>query len=65
VLVCSTDHTTSGTPCDKDGYDLPNGPNLRPPVEMLELIDFYPFKTRAEFEFTEFLYSKVKLCWEG
>ncbi|KAN0127920.1 hypothetical protein V8E53_014268 [Lactarius tabidus] len=47
-----------GTTCDKDGYDLPDGPHSRP-IDKLGPIDFTPFETRAEFEFAEFLYSEV------
>ncbi len=50
----------SGTPCDKDGYDLPDGSGL-PPIDELEPLDFYPFEGRAEFEFAEFLYSEVEM----
>ncbi|KAH9011269.1 hypothetical protein EDB84DRAFT_1540472 [Lactarius hengduanensis] len=47
-----------GTPCDKDGYDLPDGSD--PPL-IGEPVDFYPFENRAEFEFVEFLYSEVEM----
>ena len=50
----------SGTPCDEDGYDLPDGTSS-PPIDDLEPIDFYPFDKRTEFEFTEFLYSEVEM----
>jgi hypothetical protein len=53
-------HVSSGSPCDKDGYELPGGPHP-PPDDNSGPIDFTPFGTRAEFEFTEFLYSEVKM----
>ncbi|KAF8266445.1 hypothetical protein EI94DRAFT_1772091 [Lactarius quietus] len=37
-----------------------DGPNA-PQVEALEPIDFYPFESRAEFEFSEFLYSIIEM----
>jgi hypothetical protein len=51
----------SGTPCDVDGYHLPNGSD--PPLKALvnEPADFYPFKNRAEFEFADFMYSECQL----
>jgi hypothetical protein len=51
---------SSGLPCDKDGYDIPNGPHP-PRIDKSGPIDFTPFETRAEFEFAEFLYSKAEM----
>jgi hypothetical protein len=53
-------HVSSGSPCDKDGYELPGGPHP-PPDDNSGPIDFTPFGTRAEFEFAEFLYSEVEM----
>ena len=50
----------SGTPCDEDGYDLPDAPSA-PPIDDVEPIDFYPFGKCTEFEFAEFLYSEVEM----
>ncbi|KAN0124602.1 hypothetical protein V8E53_015770 [Lactarius tabidus] len=51
---------SSGLPCDKDGYDIPNGPHP-PRIDKSGPIDFTPFETGAEFEFAEFLYSKAEM----
>jgi hypothetical protein len=50
-----------GTPCDMDGFHLPNGSN--PPPIIMEPSDFpfYPFKNRAEFEFSHFVYTDCQL----
>ncbi|KAJ7750937.1 hypothetical protein DFH07DRAFT_869023 [Mycena maculata] len=50
-----------GTPCDRNGYDLP--PNSPPPPwEERALDDFSPFESRAEFEFAEFLYCDEEMA---
>ncbi|KAJ7261170.1 hypothetical protein C8J57DRAFT_1635845 [Mycena rebaudengoi] len=50
-----------GTPCDKDGYDLP--PNTPPPPwEERAPDDYSPFEGRAEFEFAEFLYTHEEMA---
>jgi hypothetical protein len=58
IFISVVTNVSSGTTCDKDGYDLPDGPHSRP-IDKLGPIDFTPFETRAEFEFAEFLYSEV------
>jgi hypothetical protein len=47
-----------GTPCDKRGNDLP--PDT-PPLPRNNINDFTPFANQAEFEFTEFLFSKAEM----
>ena len=61
-LLCLYNVTdiASGTPCDEDGYDLPDGTSS-PPIDDLEPIDFYPFEKCTEFEFAEFLYSEIEM----
>ncbi|KAJ7249322.1 hypothetical protein C8J57DRAFT_1356642 [Mycena rebaudengoi] len=50
-----------GTPCDKDGNDLP--PNTPPPPwDERAPDDYSPFDSRAEFEFAEFLYSHEEMA---
>jgi hypothetical protein len=49
--------TTSGIPCNEDGYDLP--PNTPPPPTLNSDCtnnDFTLFKSRANFELADFLY---------
>ncbi|CAA7264658.1 unnamed protein product [Cyclocybe aegerita] len=47
-----------GIPCDIDGFDLP--PDSAPqPVPKSD--DFFPFETRAEFEFAKLLYKDVEM----
>jgi hypothetical protein len=58
MFISVVTNVSSGTPCDKDGYDLPDGP-LSPPIDKPGPINFAPFENRAEFEFAEFLYSEV------
>ncbi|KAJ7862732.1 hypothetical protein B0H13DRAFT_2566139 [Mycena leptocephala] len=50
-----------GTPCDRDGYDLPPDA-LPPPWEERGADDFSPFNSRAEFEFAEFLYRDEEMA---
>ncbi|KAJ7933217.1 hypothetical protein B0H13DRAFT_2227419 [Mycena leptocephala] len=53
-----------GTPCDADGYDLPEGTPL-PPWEERAANDYSPFENRAEFEFAEFLYVREEMSGTG
>ncbi|KAJ7714662.1 hypothetical protein B0H16DRAFT_1807649 [Mycena metata] len=50
-----------GTPCDRDGYDLPPG-TPPPPWEERAADDFSPFNNRAEFEFADFLYREEEMA---
>ncbi|KAJ7932345.1 hypothetical protein B0H13DRAFT_2518823 [Mycena leptocephala] len=50
-----------GTPCDRDGYDLPAG-SLPPPWEERAADDYSPFDGRAEFEFAEFLFTHEEMA---
>jgi hypothetical protein len=51
----------SGTPCTKDGTsDLPPNSPPPPPFEH-DTTDFSPYRSAAEFEFAEFLYSKEQM----
>ncbi|KAJ7346269.1 hypothetical protein DFH08DRAFT_701453 [Mycena albidolilacea] len=50
-----------GTPCDRDGYDLPAG-TLPPPWEERDADDYSPFEGRAQFEFAEFLFTQEKMA---
>jgi hypothetical protein len=58
IFISVVTNVSSGTTCDKDSYDLPDGPHSHP-IDKLGPINFTPFETRAEFEFAEFLYSEV------
>ncbi|OCH87368.1 hypothetical protein OBBRIDRAFT_850015 [Obba rivulosa] len=48
-----------GTPCDADGYDLPDGtpPEPRPPIAE----GYEPYESRGEFELTDFLFQKEQM----
>jgi hypothetical protein len=50
-----------GTPCDRDGYDLPAG-TLPPPWEERDADDYSPFEGRAQFEFAEFLFTQEEMA---
>ncbi|KAJ6631644.1 hypothetical protein B0H10DRAFT_2159848 [Mycena sp. CBHHK59/15] len=50
-----------GTPCDKNGYDLPPD-SLPPPWEEQALDDYSAFNSRAKFEFAEFLYRDEEMA---
>ncbi|KAJ7775224.1 hypothetical protein B0H14DRAFT_2401718, partial [Mycena olivaceomarginata] len=50
-----------GTPCDRDGYDLPPG-SPPPPWDERAADDFSPFESRAEFEFADFLYREEEMA---
>ncbi|KAJ7701665.1 hypothetical protein B0H14DRAFT_3649620 [Mycena olivaceomarginata] len=50
-----------GTPCDRDGYDLP--PGSPPPPWEERAKDYYsPFDGRAEFEFAELFYTHEEMA---
>nr|GAT48259.1 predicted protein [Mycena chlorophos] len=53
----------SGTPCDRNGDDLPPGAEAPPWDEREE--DFEPFDNRAHFEFGEFLYTRAQMSGEN
>ncbi|KAI9453314.1 hypothetical protein BJY52DRAFT_1205512 [Lactarius psammicola] len=57
-LKITTHPILDGAPCDVDGYHLPDGSD--PPL-VNEPTNFHPFKNRAEFEFSEFMYSEAQL----
>ena len=55
-----------GTPCDKDGNDLPPGtsppPLLPPPVDKDgQPLLFFPYKDREEFELASFLFKRNQM----
>jgi len=53
-------HCHAGTPCDRAGHYLP--PNSPPPLNPSPLPgDYGPYKSRAAFELTEFLYSHEQM----
>lgn len=49
-----------GTPCDKDGNDLPAG-SPPPPHSSLASDDYTPFSDRPEFELADFFFRKEKM----
>ncbi|KAF7299534.1 hypothetical protein MIND_00903800 [Mycena indigotica] len=53
-----------GTPCDRDGYDLPPGAEAEPWDER-DKDDFGVFESRATFEFADFLYTRVQMSGEN
>ncbi|KAJ7303445.1 hypothetical protein DFH08DRAFT_825903 [Mycena albidolilacea] len=50
-----------GTPCDRDGYDLPAG-TPPPPWKERDADDYSPFEVRAQFEFAEFLFTQEEMA---
>ncbi|KAK7040508.1 hypothetical protein R3P38DRAFT_2894781 [Favolaschia claudopus] len=50
-----------GTPCDREGFDLPPGAPA-PPWDERAADDFSPFENRAQFELGEFLYRDEEMA---
>ncbi|KAF5329901.1 hypothetical protein D9758_018701 [Tetrapyrgos nigripes] len=50
-----------GTPCDQNGYDLPENSLPAPVVNDNEFDDWAPFQNATEFKLAEFLYHKVQM----
>ncbi|KAF5343292.1 hypothetical protein D9758_016490 [Tetrapyrgos nigripes] len=50
-----------GTPCDQNGYDLPENNLPAPVVNDNEFDDWAPFQNATEFKLAEFLYHKVQM----
>ncbi|KAJ7159107.1 hypothetical protein C8R43DRAFT_1124740 [Mycena crocata] len=50
-----------GTPCDRDGYDLPSD-SPPPPWDERDPDDYSPFDSRAQFEFAEFLFTHEEMA---
>lgn len=48
-----------GTPCNKDGIDLP--PNTPPAPRQLDTTNYAPYTSRAEFELADFLFRQSQL----
>ncbi|KAL0957171.1 hypothetical protein HGRIS_003263 [Hohenbuehelia grisea] len=49
-----------GTPCDINGNDLPAG--SPPPIhDNHSTNDYFPFRSRGEFEFADFLYRDIQM----
>jgi len=56
----TTHHIIDGTPCDVNGDDCPPG-TPPPPPEERAFDDYSPYRSRAEFEFADFMFSKVQM----
>ncbi|KAF5347656.1 hypothetical protein D9758_014854 [Tetrapyrgos nigripes] len=54
-----------GTPCDQNGYDLPENSLPAPVVNDNEFDDWAPFHNATEFKLAEFLYHKVQMSMYG
>lgn len=55
ILISST-----GTPCDKDGNDIPYD-QPPPPPDHPSPDDYSPFSSRPEFEMADFLFRQVQM----
>ena len=49
-----------GTPVDADGYELEPNAHPNPPLPP-DPADYSPFESQADFEFTEWIYSKSQV----
>ncbi|KAF5342782.1 hypothetical protein D9758_017123 [Tetrapyrgos nigripes] len=50
-----------GTPCDQNGYDLPENSLPAPVINDNKFNDWAPFQNATEFKLAEFLYHKVQM----
>ena len=49
-----------GQPCDRDGYDIPEG-EAPPPEEQRAENDYFPYSSRPEFELADFLFRTEQM----
>ncbi|KAF8992148.1 hypothetical protein BDQ17DRAFT_1392882 [Cyathus striatus] len=58
-----TRHGDSGTPCDEDGYDLPEGaPPPPPPPHSVNIeMPASPFRSAEEFELADLIFNKIHM----